>query len=651
MVTVNYSDYFNSINEFVLYIQALIIDSDYKDNVTKTVKWCLDNLGTVVFTKNTGWINVINNYHIKSDKDEFTELQKTYTSEEVIETLNAPINMISMFKKFQKFNLFEKKGCNLVYKPDDAEFVNGLVTSRFVKMDINDIDLTYDVMKINGIKSFIEYSIIMQHVKKSITGIITDTCAENEKFMYNLLNFHNDMNQNICEELKLDHPPFSLKGGNVFKLIKRNVIIKDGIDLKHDDLSDWDFVVNMKHNENFKKSEKEFFNQILTNDVDKIYYDNIKEIHDNCDKIYAESVFIWNFLKKGLNNIRNNIDITVINELINFKIQCILSGSLMYKYSINVTADNSDDIIDIYGTKDNVIRNQNLNRIKGISEFKKYMGIIPFKEQTKVQNPTTKNIRILDMELYNIIKTPNRDKGKSTIFGFDLMRLGLMYNISFNIGDIKLSFKSNAELLDYGLAKPYTIGSYLHGDKNSDFSNINYLPKYENKFLTGKIITVNSYNLYWFINDIIYIIKTNPRQPKHEKRLLRVAESLSILYLEDSQKLIQWLKKPSYYEYNTKTNGQILVEEFENKKNRLSYPDQVSTYSVSIPIKDRDNAVSLILGIIGGNNTKIYYNIKLQHIALICILIIFIISFIYILSLCKSRKNIDIIPRKITTCI
>jgi hypothetical protein len=636
-----FDTYFDSINKFVLYVRAILINANVPE-LEINVKWCLDNLGSVVVAQEYMYISELIGYatlfNIKSDKDEFLDIQQSYKINDVIELLNTPIPLKPIFNEFYKRDLFTKKIYNLPYKPDDSEYSATSVLYRSVTSDINNIDLTLNIIKSNGIKSFIEYSIVMQHLKKSITTILTDTCAENEMFMLSLLEYHNNLNTKIQTELQYTTPPFSLKGGNVFKLIKRNYILQnEEKTLKHDNLSDWDFTANLPYDNNYHDSEHAFFNNILTNSVDSVYENNKNEINANSDKLFAQTVTLWNYLKTELNLIRTNINVTEINSLLEFKIMCILSGNLMNKYSIEINKDNSDDITDIYGV--NGIRCLKLNHTRSITDFKKCLKPKAIKIQQKHRNNSNKNIRILDMELYNIIKYPNRDTGKPILFGFDLIRLGLMYRISFNIGGIILSFNSNAELLDYSLAKPYTVGSYLHGNINTDFNTITYVPLVSTKILTGRILNVHSYNLYWFINDILYIMKTNPRQPKHETRLLRIYQALYILQQTDSVNLKRWLKENSTFD-NQKNNSTILIEEFEDTRNRLSTANEFNSYSVSIPMADRDAAINIIALCIKGGNVNVQYFYTII-ISIFIILIILLINILYNYKYsCNKQFNI-----------
>jgi hypothetical protein len=644
-----FDTYFDSINTFVLYIRAILINANVP-NLEINVKWCLDNLGSVVveyeYSYFSNSIGYANSFNIKSDKDEFLDIQQSYTIDKVIEKIRTPIELKPIFNEFYKRGLFTKKNYNLPYKPDDLEYSATSILHRSVTSDINNIDLTLNIIKSNGIKSFIEYSIVIQHLKKSITTILTDTCAENELFMYSLLNYHNNLNTNIQTELGYTSSPFSLKGGNVFKLIKRNYLLNnEEKTLKHDNLSDWDFTANLRSDTNYHNSERAFFDNILTNSVDSVYENDKKEINANSDKLRAETVTLWDCLKKELNLIRTNINVTEINSLLEFKIMCILSGNLMNKYSININQDISNDITDIYGVDG--VRCLELNRTRSITAFKKCLEPKSIKIQQEHINNSEKNIRILDMELYNIIKYPNRDTGKPVIFGFDLIRLGLMYRISFNIGGVILSFNSNAELLDYSLSKPYTVGSYLHGNINTDFNTIAYVPLVSTKKLTGKTLDVHSYNLYWFINDILYIMKTNPRQPKHETRLLRIYQALYILQQLDPVNLKRWLGENSTFD-NQKKNSTILIEEFEDKRNRLSIANEFNSYSVSMPMADRNAAVAIIAMCIQGGavNIQYFYTIIISiFIILIIILINIIINYKY-----SCNKQYNIHSNHLTKC-
>jgi hypothetical protein len=645
-----YDVYFNAIKTFVLYIRAMVLEDDKEDDYRPIVKWCLDNLGSVVLFHGTqSWFSTEKlTFIIKSDKDEFLDILETYSAEDVIKKLggdniSSQLNtkLLRLFNKFTSQKLFEKREYSTNYTENDPEYSATGNNSRMVKSNINNIDLTFSIIKNHGIKSFIEYSIILQHLKKNITGIITDTCAEHEIFMLELLKAHNNMNNKIrdrYDDIYQGNSPFSLKGGNVFKLIKRNFILAGDKSLKHDNLSDWDFTVNMKQSEKYHESEKKFFKKILTNDVDTTYEEDKQIMDAHSDRIYGESVLIWNALKEELNIIRNGLDLNEINKLVKYKIMCIMAGNLMNDYSVEITSDVSDDIIDTYGAR-NDVRDQNLNKIRGIVNFKKQISSLPFKGQIKKRNNTGKNIRIMDTEIYNIIKTPNR-RGPSTIIGFDLMRLGLMYKISFNIEDIELSFKPNAELLDYSMSKPYTIGSYLHGDKTRDFTTIDYILRDTRKKILPTInTTVHSYNLYWFINDILYIMKSNPRQPKHEKRLQRIAQAIYILKKQDPVNLNRWLKQPSYYDYYEKSNGAILIEEFNHKLNRLSSPLQNNVYSVSMPMNERDNVVEVIRGIIGGASVVTHFPfLRMCFIIFLVIMLCFLVTY-YIMQNMKKKSD------------
>ena len=190
------------------------------------------------------------------------------------------------------------------------------------------------------------------------------------------------------------------------------------------------------------------------------------------------------------------------------------------------TPETQEDIVSIYppSKKGNIHkRNNELFSTRNVDEFRRQISVEQESTEIKeVHGNNHSNIRILDIEIYNIVKLNNID----IINGFDLIRAGLIHKIDVTIEGIEIPITINAELLDYSSLKPFTRDS-LHGPVYNDVRDLEFRPF--GRGIKSKILTIPSYDLVYFIKDIIRMSIAS-RQAKHEKRLNRLMDSIEIIY-------------------------------------------------------------------------------------------------------------------------
>lgn len=617
--------YINCANTFITSLRYFLEGQfrqrhdNLRVNLVNIVTWLIKNTTQVYFDNDS--------YFVHSDKDKVTLVPK-FTLDDLIEYFVKPDNkfVVENFptKDILKI-VFPILTANKYYIKHDYQLpitnkegnVVGCRTDAQLSLDNPSINDKI-IYKFN-IKSIIEFGIIWTQMRKTINEVITEAYASHENLMMDLIDNHIAIEQNISmsmqavndDEFKVpeNYKPFALKGGNVFKLNKRNKIFEDINGkkkpiFKNDNLSDWDFTVSLPYH-GYIDDYKKLFNSKNISDTININQQRIR-YHSEIYKKQFE--MLWLLLKGQLIQLRETFDanrLTQINQIIQNKIECLFDNKHIYNIIIE-PANNISDTSLGYNNNQTNIRDDDLYYERNISNFRELLRKKPYNIKTN-KNGSNKNLRILDMEVYTMINTPNKIYKDETINGFDLIRLALCYNISFSFGDviddnielpINLSSIVTVELLDYACSKPFTIGSYLHGDDN-DFEISIYRKLYNNNVIAtniNDIRNVHSYKLYWFIKDIIYIIKMVDKQPKHEKRLIRIAETLKILVQTDPRGLSQFLNQKSIFDKNTKTFREVLLEIFTDGQNIVIEPNSILSLPNSIPRQLINQVVELLKG-------------------------------------------------------
>jgi hypothetical protein len=600
------TEYVKAIAKFVKLIKGLIYTTDFGKNenlhtditnVETITQWVVQNLGSIVASEETGVFYSSTVYKIKTDKVVFDRVIPNIKLDDGIEELHEQsrsrldLNVLKEICFFISENTVYGKAGLLKKNSYTLQNENGDDVEK--ELNSNTPDTNREIIEKHNIKTFVGCSIIIQSLKKSITNTITDICASDEKFMHRLLELHDAMVTNIqnaahagSRQMPFENNPFTLKGGNTFKLHKRNYNIANNID-NPISLSDWDFTVNLHHGVDYHHALKEYMGRgaVKLNSVEKKI----------CTTNYYSFLQAWIRIKNELGILRDNLDVTRINDAIFRAVNCVIDPFVGQKFNLTATVKDEDDILQLYQNSDGpsiIHRDRDMHTTRNVNAFKQLAQKKSIKGQFTSRAgapPSNRNVRILDMEIYNLVKIPNLTHGTFTMSGFDLIRLGLCYQINFTVDDVNISFTVNSELLDYGYAKPFTIDSHLHP---GDAQMIDYVPMIDGEYKYGKAIQVHSYGLRWFINDILQIIYTNVRQPKHEKRLRRIEESLSMM--RNSGTDLDWLNETSFFSEKKESTADLLTSIFDDDENRVSVPNVPNNYSVSIPQASVDRMLGLL---------------------------------------------------------
>lgn len=193
--------------------------------------------------------------------------------------------------------------------------------TRTQEYNINDVVSTYQAMGKYGINSIIDFNIIMRHIIMMFNGALTDSFAAQDDFMYNLLQLHSKINADVADintrrtdagnqDIITDignvaWEPTVLKGGNVFKVQKRNATSNKTISARPlDALSDWDFTLNIPESANFHNDEVAIFESqnivadIAANNTNATTLTN--SIPDYCAEHFHNFNIIWDELREKL---------------------------------------------------------------------------------------------------------------------------------------------------------------------------------------------------------------------------------------------------------------------------------------------------------------------------------------------------------------
>jgi hypothetical protein len=544
--------------------------------------------------------------------------------------------------------------------------------TRTQEYNINDVVSTYQAMGKYGINSIIDFNIIMRHIIMMFNGALTDSFAAQDDFMYNLLQLHSMINadvaainarrtaagnQDIITDIgKVPWEPTVLKGGNVFKVQKRNAICNETISARPlDSLSDWDFTLNIPESANFHNDEVAIFESqnivadIAANNSNAAQLQN--SISGYCAEHFHNFNIIWDELKEKLKLLdRNPVVVAMVQEW-----NIYLKNQLMYYtkyYSVNnkkvkpkcktfkitdPTTCQFKNVAVLKTTKTGphyaYQREIGLHTERDYDAFTNLFTGIHNYCTIEDDNHNETNLRVLDLEIYSP-KVINRRQinanqqldatptAIATVFGFDLLRLGLCFQINFSfMPGISLKKTVNAELLDYSSVKPFTVAGYLHNkaarhqipitysmpqDAQSFFRQRNRLQYPALRDERNKPIHVNSYDLTFFIDDIIYIAKTCVRQAKHEKRLVRIRDSLEIInptFVLGQQQLltgvnanlVTYLRDNNYF--TDVTNLETLLRMFVDADNSIK-----SHRRPGISYADVNYVVQMLTGILNVTN-------------------------------------------------
>ena len=430
--------------------------------------------------------------------------------------------------------------------------------------------LTY--LQTNPIRTLNELGSATFILRSLTNDLLTSKVTSDRWLMYKLLELSETINKNINIEMGTQDNPkhyITLKGGNVFKLQKEamcmNAVNRLNIErLKRHypnldvtplvsvlnkfcadyektgslELSDWDYTINTYYDSH--REEMEF---ILAPDVVQHANDHEKDIIHRisaADAIYKK---IYDCIIKTLDEYRTtrmNRLWTRVARSITARMNKDLGVDILYVDSVNDTyvypqfyqiVDEPYNVFIHHGKG----RSGLLNLLRNILDFENaYAQCVNISELSHIANT---NLRISAMEIFGKITPPitaaNQAAENFIIEGFDLIRLTLNFGYELeyfkSVAKIGLVKKvAFAELLDFSYAKPFTVGSCLHGSQDHDYSI--------NVFGMGAAhpdlppLRIHSYSLYWFIHDIIRIVFESPdKTKKTDKRIGRMYEAIVIL--------------------------------------------------------------------------------------------------------------------------
>lgn len=615
----------NEVKEFILSLKDLLISKKFseifnRDNLDNIIQWILDNIKDIY--------NIDGIYYIKSEYDYDISLKKPYTIDELVDTLYR----LDYIKK-EFFSPVKQTDINIIKNIIIFLCENNLLTKSIDDFNILDIsnirksnieEAGWEVVGKKKIKSLIDFNIMLTHTKSNINGYLTDIVAGNEEFMYELMKQHNLLHKNLINKDKnlFNKKTFYLKGGNVFKLNKRYLLeknierinyidnqkeykddilndIKKDLDkigeYKKDNLSDWDFGVNIKVDPEDKEGIVKIRNKLHQSEI---FNDNDRNfcMYDYCEKFKSKFEKIWENLKFELNERRKVLNVDDINIDVIRNLEDALTG--MEGIDVKVSEKKLNDIIVKYeideqkrtekkpGWSESIKlhkiedkqpdlieeqRSKELYLERNPENFKEKYKTFHVKPEFDTKFSPRKNINIVDIEILGLKKI----FGKETVFGFDLVRMRLLYNIEFTILNITIPIVSNAELYDYACGKPLTIIDIIEKDPDCDYKEIEY--SYNHDFQK-----VKSWSLGTFAEDIFQTFEItklpDQQDKKYQKRLLRLMETIRMMKLHEyidkldnnlsdikCPILTTWLQKPIIWEQKL-NNGEYISQKLKTIK-------------------------------------------------------------------------------------
>jgi hypothetical protein len=553
-------EFFKDIYKKIPEEKKMVEDTELNNVIIKILNWVFKNCENIYYNGSL--------YYFKSEKDEIpNELYKTYTLENIIIEICKKDDIIcsSLSIKASSTHLNKSIMHNILVH------VMGMSITR--GYNVNDASLTFEKVQISGINTLIDFNIVIKHILSIFNNELTNAFASQDDFMYDLLKIHDIINKELKKECTTvlgtgnDYEPTTLKGGNLLKFKKReNTDIKE-----HEILSDIDFTLNVPVSESYYAKEVNVFDILgkciqlckkcsfkNSKDCSNYLYDDENkkcnkcilsdtDVNNHCEEHYNKFIKIWSIFKKNLWLLDIDQDFKQMYDKWSLYLHNLIT-TILNSQLLDIPNYQSINIIDLDKTSmrdvtvirsDSTLKRiKNLHIIRNINKFHEELDKYNFITKTSIKKNT--NLRILDLEVYNH-KIIN---GVSTITGFDLLRLGLGFKIHLKLCEgIIIKKTINAELLDYSSVKPFTAAGYLHTIHHNNQIKVNFkVPREQpylrknitgakyNEYLISPPIEVNSYNLIYFIDDILYISLTCEKQAKHEKRLIRIKECLQLMF-------------------------------------------------------------------------------------------------------------------------
>jgi len=358
---------------------------------TQIVKWLTTNLTSVYYVGGRYFGSY--KYQIRSEKDEDYSIFTEYNTENLVDVLcvlnvglctedKKPI-LINVIKLLAMADFLGKRKRQIPYDAQDKK-PEGRETDKDYEasMDLNDIAITSKFVTNHGVRTLTEFNIVFTHIKKLLSGLLTDTCAENENFMYLLMQRHQIITRIIAQNYQPDDPhyvPFTLKGGNVFKLQKRDAINKRKVNFKHDSLSDWDFTVNIPITHEAMTIERNIFESstnrgFMSNkpkDIIHKYNDKITYLSLQHATLFNK---MWATLNTNLHLERKKLNV----ELINNELESVLKDQFVdTPFPIDIIKPETiDDVVAIYPYKEDKAigssnRSHKLYTTRDVDKFRK----------------------------------------------------------------------------------------------------------------------------------------------------------------------------------------------------------------------------------------------------------------------------------------